>query len=362
MSVEFIGMIQTRRRCPKPIAAQGPVIDIDYVRAVCAARTKHAGFDRILVPHQSTSPDALLTIAHAASVTQGVHFMLAHRPGFVAPTLAARQTRDARSLSGRPARRALHLGRQRRRSAPRRRLPLARRTLRPHRRVPAHPAAHLDRSRAVRSPRPATTASSRPSPKSGPMQAAACSDLLRRRVRTGDRSRRQARGCLRAVGRVEGASARAGRRACAPRPRSTAAACASRYRSGRFSPTPKPPRGSAPNTSLPRRGGCARHKGSAWVPRAERRRAAAARGRRRRVRVDERLWTGVAKEIGGRSNSTALVGTPAQVAETLAAVSRTRRVDVPDPRLRSARRRHRLRPRTDSRHARTDRARRAHAA
>src|SRR6202008_334952 len=36
------------------------------------------------------------------------------------------------------------------------------------------------------------------------------------------------------------------------------------------------------------------------------------------VRADARLWTAVAKEIGGRSNSTALVGTPAQVAQTLA--------------------------------------------
>jgi len=36
------------------------------------------------------------------------------------------------------------------------------------------------------------------------------------------------------------------------------------------------------------------------------------------VRADERLWTAVAKEIGGRSNSTALVGTPEQVAQTLA--------------------------------------------
>jgi alkanesulfonate monooxygenase len=36
------------------------------------------------------------------------------------------------------------------------------------------------------------------------------------------------------------------------------------------------------------------------------------------VRADDRLWTAVAKEIGGRSNSTALVGTPAQVAQTLA--------------------------------------------
>jgi alkanesulfonate monooxygenase len=35
------------------------------------------------------------------------------------------------------------------------------------------------------------------------------------------------------------------------------------------------------------------------------------------VRADDRLWTAIAKEIGGRSNSTALVGTPAQVAQTL---------------------------------------------
>jgi alkanesulfonate monooxygenase len=34
-------------------------------------------------------------------------------------------------------------------------------------------------------------------------------------------------------------------------------------------------------------------------------------------RVDERLWTAVAREIGGRSNSTSLVGTPEQVADAL---------------------------------------------
>jgi len=34
-------------------------------------------------------------------------------------------------------------------------------------------------------------------------------------------------------------------------------------------------------------------------------------------RVDKRLWTAVAQEIGGRSNSTALVGTPEQVADAL---------------------------------------------
>ena len=33
--------------------------------------------------------------------------------------------------------------------------------------------------------------------------------------------------------------------------------------------------------------------------------------------VDERLWTAIARETGGRSNSTSLVGTPEQVADAL---------------------------------------------
>lgn len=89
MSVEFIGMIQQRKisEIHRPL---GPAIDIEYTRAFAQAH-EQAGFDRILVPHSSTTPDATITIAYAASVTNRVHFMLAHRPGFVAPTLAARQ-------------------------------------------------------------------------------------------------------------------------------------------------------------------------------------------------------------------------------------------------------------------------------
>ena len=34
-------------------------------------------------------------------------------------------------------------------------------------------------------------------------------------------------------------------------------------------------------------------------------------------RVDSRLWTAIAKETGARSNTTALVGTPEQVAQAL---------------------------------------------
>ncbi|RFU48063.1 LLM class flavin-dependent oxidoreductase [Paraburkholderia sp. DHOC27] len=105
MTVEFIGMIQTRK-VSETHAPHGPVIDLQYVKDFAQAHDA-AGFDRVLVPHHSTSPDALLTVAHAASVTQHVHFMLAHRPGFVAPTLAARQLATLDHYSG--GRLAVHI-------------------------------------------------------------------------------------------------------------------------------------------------------------------------------------------------------------------------------------------------------------
>ncbi|MDD0816019.1 LLM class flavin-dependent oxidoreductase [Curvibacter sp. HBC28] len=89
MSVQFIGMIQPHE-VSETFPRRGPVVDPAYVRVFAQAH-EHAGFDRILVPASSNSPDTLLTVTYAASVTQRIHFLLAHRPGFVAPTLAARQ-------------------------------------------------------------------------------------------------------------------------------------------------------------------------------------------------------------------------------------------------------------------------------
>lgn len=89
MPVQFIGMIQPHE-VSETIARTGPAVDPAYVRVFAQAH-EHAGFDRILVPASSASPDTLLTVAYAASVTQRIGFLLAHRPGFVSPTLAARQ-------------------------------------------------------------------------------------------------------------------------------------------------------------------------------------------------------------------------------------------------------------------------------
>ncbi len=73
---------------------------------------------------------------------------------------------------------------------------------------------------------------------------------------------------------------------------------------------------------------------------AQRLRATAAQGRV----VDKRLWTGIAQLVGGGHNSTALVGTPEQVADALLDYYDLGVRNFPDPRLRSAERRGRLWP------------------
>jgi len=98
MSVNFIGMVTTNKNSEihTPV---GPAIDTDYLLRFARAH-EEAGFDRVLVPYHSTGPDAILTIAQVAAATRRIKLMLAHRPGFVAPTLAARQLATLDHFSG----------------------------------------------------------------------------------------------------------------------------------------------------------------------------------------------------------------------------------------------------------------------
>jgi len=89
MPVEFIGMISTKDQSETRLSA-GPVIDKDYTRRFARAH-EDAGFDRVLIGYASAQPDGLQVAAYAAARTERLGFLVAHRPGFVAPTLAARQ-------------------------------------------------------------------------------------------------------------------------------------------------------------------------------------------------------------------------------------------------------------------------------
>ncbi|WP_294904393.1 LLM class flavin-dependent oxidoreductase [Tatumella sp. UBA2305] len=89
MSIQFIGMI-SHRLSSETIAASGPVFDKDYITRIARAH-EDAGFDRLLVAHASDQPDGFLVTALAGLSTEKIKFLLAHRPGFVSPTLAARK-------------------------------------------------------------------------------------------------------------------------------------------------------------------------------------------------------------------------------------------------------------------------------
>ncbi len=89
MGVQFIGMIG-HQLTSETISPAGPIFDKPYITAFAQAH-EQAGFDRILVGYWSDMPDGFLVTALAGLATSKINFLLAHRPGFVAPTLAARK-------------------------------------------------------------------------------------------------------------------------------------------------------------------------------------------------------------------------------------------------------------------------------
>lgn len=89
MSVEFIGFVGWRDGSESR-APSGPDFDIDFIEKTARAH-EDGGFDRVLVAFGARTPESLMIAQHVASVTSRINLMVAHRPGFTAPTLAARQ-------------------------------------------------------------------------------------------------------------------------------------------------------------------------------------------------------------------------------------------------------------------------------
>jgi len=97
MPVEMIGWIASRVSS-ELIPPSGPPFDAGVI-AETARIHERAGFDRVLIGYFSDAPDGFLVGAHAASVTERLGFLLAHRSGFVAPPVAARKLATLDQLS-----------------------------------------------------------------------------------------------------------------------------------------------------------------------------------------------------------------------------------------------------------------------
>jgi alkanesulfonate monooxygenase len=88
MTIEFVGMIGTQESSEIK-HVNGPLVDLDYTKRFARAH-EDGGFDRILIGYGSQWPDGTQVAAYVAQHTERLGLLIAHRPGFVAPTLAAR--------------------------------------------------------------------------------------------------------------------------------------------------------------------------------------------------------------------------------------------------------------------------------
>ena len=91
MPVEFIGMIGVKpSEDNAAVHIIGGGISTDYLCDFTRAH-EDAGFDQVLVGYTSAAADGLHVAQAAAACTRRIKFLIAHRPGFVQPTLAARK-------------------------------------------------------------------------------------------------------------------------------------------------------------------------------------------------------------------------------------------------------------------------------
>lgn len=98
MPIEILGMIATTAGSESR-AVDGPLVDPAYVRA-CSRAHEDAGFDRVLIGYSASSPDGFAVAASALHSTERLKVLIAHRPGFVAPTLVARKLATLDHLTG----------------------------------------------------------------------------------------------------------------------------------------------------------------------------------------------------------------------------------------------------------------------
>ncbi len=319
MQPEFIGMIQQRPQSEIHPADPSVVLDRGFIRDFAQAHER-AGFDRILIGYYADAPDGLGVATYAAAHTERLGLLVAHRPGFVAPTLAARQFATLDQLSD--GRAAIHvisggddadqrrdgdyLGKEARYARTDEYVGILKRLW-----TADAPVDHAGEFYRFEKASPAVRTRQRPHI---PVYFGGASEAA---VRVAGRhadvfalwgeTREQVREITARVRAEAALHGRDVRFSLSFRPILAATEDAAWARAERILETVQRIRGQAWLAGGTGPGGPA-NEGSRRLL------AAAAQG----DRLDDCLWTGVARATGARGNTTALVGTPAQVADSLA--------------------------------------------
>ena len=108
MPIEIIGMVGTRdaSEIKGPLVdgpvvdwMDGPVIDPGYLTDIARAHDD-GGFDRVLVGYGAVAPEGWAVAATVLHSTKRLKVLVAHRPGFVQPVLLARMAATLDHLTG----------------------------------------------------------------------------------------------------------------------------------------------------------------------------------------------------------------------------------------------------------------------
>jgi alkanesulfonate monooxygenase len=108
MPIEIVGMVGTRdaSEIQGPLVdgpvvdwTDGPVIEPDYLDDISRAH-ETAGFDRVLVGYGAVGPEGWAVAASVLHHTTHLKVLVAHRPGFVQPALLARKAATLDHLTG----------------------------------------------------------------------------------------------------------------------------------------------------------------------------------------------------------------------------------------------------------------------
>lgn len=97
MALEFIGLVGAHEASESD-PGKGQVVDLPFIKAF-AQTQEYAGFDKVLLAVNTRAPDSMIIASYVAALTDKLGLLVAHRPGFQAPTFAARQFATLDQLS-----------------------------------------------------------------------------------------------------------------------------------------------------------------------------------------------------------------------------------------------------------------------
>jgi len=95
--IEIVGLVAPYRH--SEVSEHPAPYDAGFVAELARAH-EDAGYDRVLIGQNARSADSLVTATWVAAATTRLKLMIAHRPGFIAPTMAARALATLDQFSG----------------------------------------------------------------------------------------------------------------------------------------------------------------------------------------------------------------------------------------------------------------------